>query len=93
MLGWPRLYSLLGQVSWKLFFGGFSHKSLLRIKCFDVFRSNSWAVFFLLVTIANSIFISILPELIEEEVNSFGIGPPKSVGTPTAHAVGQKPLL
>ena len=68
-------------VSCWLIFGGFSRHSVIRLKAFDVYKSPSWAVFFLLVTIANSIYISILPELLDNgsEVSSFSVGPPKAV--------------
>jgi hypothetical protein len=68
-------------VSCWLLFGGFSRRSVIRLKAFDVYKSPSWAVFFLLVTIANSIYISILPELLDKgtEVSSFSVGPPKAV--------------
>lgn len=67
-------------VSCWLIFGGFSRESVLRLKAFDVYKSPSWAVFFLLVTVSNSIYISILPELNDgAEVSSFSVGPPKAI--------------
>lgn len=53
-------------VSCQLLWGGCSRTSLLRMKCFDVYKSTSWSTFFLCVTLANSIYISILPELIDD---------------------------
>mmetsp|Transcript_3722 Transcript_3722/g.9015 ORF Transcript_3722/g.9015 Transcript_3722/m.9015 type:complete len:2275 (-) Transcript_3722:103-6927(-) len=76
----PRTIDEAVEVSCKWLFGGFSRKSVTRLKCFDVYKSPSWSTFFLVVTMANSIFISILPEISAESASSsFSVGEPRQI--------------
>lgn len=50
-------------VSVPMFFGGFSRRSPVRMKCLMIYNSHGWQIFFVLVTILNSIILAIAPEL------------------------------
>jgi len=50
-------------LSCKLLFGGFTHQSMIRRKCFDVHKSPFWGSFFVLVTLANASVIAVRPSL------------------------------
>jgi hypothetical protein len=49
-------------VSCPLFFGGFSRRSPVRLKCFAICKSPTWDAIFLLVTITSCVIIAVAPE-------------------------------
>ena len=71
-------------VACRFLFGGFSHQSLVRKKCFEVHKSPFWGSFFVLVTIANAAVIAVRPSL-SPDFNTDASGASK-VSTPLSEA-------
>lgn len=67
--GEPKTLDDAVPLSCPLLFGGFSRRSPIRQKCFEIQNSTMWASIFLLVTLANSLYIAMGPEIIPEERN------------------------
>ena len=61
----PRQFKLQNTVavSCPWLFGGFTHNSPVRIKCFQIHHSVHWSTFFGTVSTACALYISIAPEL------------------------------
>ena len=60
----PKDLEDLTPVSCNLLFGGFSRQSPIRIKAFQIYRSTMWSTLFLAVTLANTIYITIVPQFV-----------------------------
>jgi len=59
-------------VSCPLFFGGFSRRSPVRLKCFAICKSPTWDAIFLLVTITSCVIIAVAPEAAGARPGSIG---------------------
>ena len=62
-------------ISCPLIFGGFSRRSPVRQQCFDIKHNLWWQSFFLGVTVANSLYIAIAPEISEGGVEALKNNP------------------
>ena len=62
-------------ISCPLIFGGFSRRSPVRQQCFDIKQNLWWQSFFLSVTVANSLYIAIAPEISEGGVEALKNNP------------------
>lgn len=62
-------------ISCPLIFGGFSRRSPVRQQCFDIKQNLWWQSFFLGVTVANSLYIAIAPEISEGGVEALKHNP------------------
>jgi hypothetical protein len=60
------------ELTMPYFLGGFSRRSPVRMKCFQMLRSFRWKAFFIIVNLANCIYIASVPEMYRESFNAEG---------------------